>query len=203
MSSNPCLPPGDVVVTGAGRGLGRALLERLRRSGRPVVAVVRDAGRVEGIEAAIAGIAQALGPRPLAGLVNGAGAVTPIGPLAGHGSADLLRSLTLMTVAPARLSVVLAERMADGGRILNLSTRSAHATFPGLSLYCLSKQALHSVSRSLRLELPTPLAAAFLDWVLCGTTAAEFGRDEPWFIYDTSLQARWLPEGVVFDYPEP
>ena len=46
--------------------------------------------------------------------------------------------------------------------MLNLSTRSAFATFPGLSLYCMSKHALHSLSRSLQLELPPSIAVAEL-----------------------------------------
>jgi NAD(P)-dependent dehydrogenase (short-subunit alcohol dehydrogenase family) len=115
-----------------------------------------------GIEAAISGILSALGARPLAALVNGAGTVCPIGPLTQHASDTLLTALTLMAVAPARLACALAERLVPGGRVLNLSTRSAHATFAGLSLYCMSKHALHSLSRSLQLELPPTIAVAEL-----------------------------------------
>jgi NAD(P)-dependent dehydrogenase (short-subunit alcohol dehydrogenase family) len=85
-------------------------------------------------------------------------AVSPIGPLVDHTSETLLTALTLMAVAPARLTSALAWRLEPGGRVLNLSTRSAFATFPGLSLYCMSKHALHSLSRSLQLELPPAIA---------------------------------------------
>lgn len=175
------LPPGVVVVTGARRGLGRGLVEHLRHRERPVIAVVRslehsdlppdgaalqvveaDLSTAPGIERAIEGLQAALGSQPLAALVNGAGAVTPIGPLAHHSSEAMLSALTLMAVAPARLSGALAQRMVSGGRILNLSTRAAHATFPGLSLYCMSKHALHSVSRSLQQEMPQSIAVAEL-----------------------------------------
>ncbi len=260
------LPPGVIVVSGASRGLGRELVEQLHGQGRPLIAVVRrregctlpsdgqalqlveaNLATTAGIEAAIEGILAALGGRPLAALVNGAGAVTPVGPLAQHASATLLEALTLMAVAPARLSCALAERMVPGGRVLNLSTRSAFATFPGLSLYCMSKHALHSLSRSLQLELPptiavaelipgevdtgmqadlrapdpadfalagffrqnqanlipTPLAVAFIRWVLLHTPFEAFAREEPWYVYDATLQPQWLPQGVVFDCPEP
>lgn len=179
MTQRDPLPAGVVVATGASRGLGRGLLDHLLAIGRPVIAVVRhlpstdhdqallsfveaDLSTTSGIEAAIAAIRTALGPRPLAALVNGAGAVKPIGPLAGHSSATLLAAFTLMAVAPARLSTALADRIVPGGRVLNLSNRSATATFPGRSLYCLSKHALHSVSRSLQLELSRTVAVVEL-----------------------------------------
>ncbi|MGB5136418.1 MAG: SDR family NAD(P)-dependent oxidoreductase [Prochlorococcaceae cyanobacterium] len=178
---SPRLPPGVIVVTGASRGLGQELVQQLLAEGREVIAVVRRPGLVEpmghaeglrevladlstadGIEQAIGGIRHALGPRPLAALVNGAAAVTPVGPLADHGCGAMLDAFTLMAVAPARLATSLAPLMVEGGRVLNLSTRSAHDTFPGLSLYCMSKHALHSISNSLRLELPATLAVAEL-----------------------------------------
>jgi NAD(P)-dependent dehydrogenase (short-subunit alcohol dehydrogenase family) len=175
------LPPGVIVVSGASRGLGRELVEQLRMQGRPLIAVVRrldgcglapegepmqlveaNLATTAGIEAAIAGVLAALGERPLAAVVNGAGTVCPIGPLTQHSSDTLLTALTLMAVAPARLASALAGRLVPGGRVLNLSTRSAFATFPGLSLYCMSKHALHSLSRSLQLELPPTIAVAEL-----------------------------------------
>ncbi|MCP9927492.1 SDR family NAD(P)-dependent oxidoreductase [Cyanobium sp. CH-040] len=175
------LPPGVIVVTGASRGLGRDLVDLLLAEGREVIAVVRRPGLVEamgngadlsevvadlstprGIEAAISAMREALDAKPLAALVNGAGAVTPLGPLADHGCEAMLDAFTLMAVAPARLATGLAPLMVNGGRVLNLSTRSAHESFPGLSLYCMSKHALHAISKSLRLELPVTLAVGEL-----------------------------------------
>jgi benzil reductase ((S)-benzoin forming) len=266
MAPTDQLPAGVIVVTGASRGLGRELVEQLRHQGRPLIAVVRrfegsglapegealqlveaNLASTAGIELAIAGILAALGDRPLAALVNGAGTVCPIGSLAEHSSDTLLTALTLMAVAPARLACALTGRMVPGGRVLNLSTRSAFATFPGLSLYCMSKHALHSLSRSLQLELPpsiavaelipgevdtgmqadlrapdpvsfelagffranqsnlipAPLAVAFIRWVLLHTPFEAYGREQPWYVYDASLQPQWLPEGATFAYPEP
>ncbi|WP_094554344.1 SDR family NAD(P)-dependent oxidoreductase [Synechococcus sp. 1G10] len=266
MSQIDQLPAGVVVVTGASRGLGRELVNQLRQRGRPVIAVVRriesctlpaddddlqlveaDLSTPAGIEAAIEGIELALGARSIAALVNGAGAVTPVGPLVAHSSNAMTAALTLMAIAPARLSVALAQRMLPAVRVLNLSTRSAHETFPGLSLYCMSKHALHSVSRSLQLEcsatmavaelipgevdtdmqadlrtpdpadfemaaffrmnqpnlIPTELAVAFIAWVLLDTLPEDYARTDPWYVYDASIHHEWVPQGMVFNYPEP
>ena len=67
-----------------------------------------------------------------------------------------------MAVAPARLAAGVAGLMPEGGRVLNLSTRSAQETFPGLGLYCMSKHALRSVTRSLQLELAPRIAVTEL-----------------------------------------
>lgn len=176
------LPPGVVVVTGASRGIGRDLVELLLATGRHVVGVARhatavndggpDAGRYTPISADLgseAGVTEAIAQidhlvrgREVAALVNGAGAVTPVGPLTQQSGETMLAALGLMAVAPARLAAGLAGLMPPGGRILNLSTRSAHETFPGLGLYCMSKHALHSVTESLRLELAPRIAVAEL-----------------------------------------
>jgi NAD(P)-dependent dehydrogenase (short-subunit alcohol dehydrogenase family) len=242
-------------MSDASRCQGRPLIAVVRRlegcslapEGEALQLVEADQATTAGIEAAIDGILAALGSRPLAALVNGAGAVCPIGPLTEHSSHNLLTALTLMAVAPARLACSLAGRLVPGGRVLNLSTRSAFATFPGLLLYCMSKHALHSLSRSLQVELPpsiavaelisgevatgmqadlpapdpaafaladffganqsnlipAPLAVAFLRWVLLHTPLEDYGREEPWYVVDATLQPLWLPEGTTLAYPEP
>ncbi|MDA2950263.1 MAG: SDR family NAD(P)-dependent oxidoreductase [Actinomycetota bacterium] len=96
------LPPGIVVVTGASRGIGQALVRQLLASGREVVGLARhtdtangaddppsptyarisaDLSSVSGIAEGIEEIRRAVGERPVAALVNSAGAVTPLGAL--------------------------------------------------------------------------------------------------------------------------
>lgn len=176
------LPPGIVVITGASRGIGRELAGLLLASGRAVVGLARradtggegdppaarytgisaDLSSPDGIAEGIERIHRAVDGRPVAALVNGAGAVTPVGALTEQSSGSMLAALCLMAVAPARLAAGLAGSMPEGGRILNLSTRSAHETFPGLGLYCMSKHALRSVTRSLQLELAPRIAVTDL-----------------------------------------
>lgn len=52
--------------------------------------------------------------------------------------------------------------MPSGGRILNLSSRAAQTTFPGLGAYCISKHALHAVNESLRHDLGPEVGVAEL-----------------------------------------
>ena len=176
------LPPGIVVVTGASRGIGHELAALLLDSGREVVGLARRADTVgendppdvpytrisadlssaDGIARALEHIYRVVDGRPVAALVNSAGAVTPVGALAGQSSESILGALCLMAVAPARLAAGVAGLMPEGGRVLNLSTRSAQETFPGLGLYCMSKHALRSVTRSLQLELAPRIAVTEL-----------------------------------------
>lgn len=176
------LPSGIVVVTGASSGIGRDLVALLVDSGREVVGLARradaagegnppdapytrisaDLSSAEGIDRGIEHLHRVVDGRPVAALVNGAGAVTPVGALTEQSSETILGALCLMAVAPARLAAGVAGLMPEGGRILNLSTRSAQETFPSLGLYCMSKHALRSVTRSLQLELAPRIAVTEL-----------------------------------------
>lgn len=170
------LPEGLVVVSGASRGIGRELVNLLLSSGYEVVTLSRqactpaenltalaaDLSDEAGLIKAIERLKAAIDGRPVAALVNGAGAVEPLGALIHQSASDLLRALCLMAVAPAQLAATIAPYMPSGGRILNLSSRSAQATFPGLGAYCMSKHALHAVSESLRHDLRPGLVVAEL-----------------------------------------
>ena len=171
------LPNGVVVVSGGSRGIGRELVNLLLGSGFHVVTLSRqvcnpgnnlitldvDLSDEAGLDKAVEMLKDVLAGGPVAALVNGAGTVEPLGSLIHQSAPGLLRSLCLMAVAPAQLAAAIAPYMPSGGRILNLSTRSAHETFPGLGAYCMSKHALHAVTESLRLELgPVEIGVAEL-----------------------------------------
>jgi benzil reductase ((S)-benzoin forming) len=161
------LPKGVVVVSGASRGIGRELVDLLLGTGFEVVTLSRqacnpgknltplgvDLSDEVGLNKAVDRLNDVLDGRQVAALVNGAGAVEPLGPLIHQSASDLLRALCLMAVAPAQLAAAVAPQMPSGGRILNLSSRSAHATFAGLGAYCMGKHALHAVTESLRHDL--------------------------------------------------
>lgn len=71
--------------------------------------------------------------------------------------------LTLHAKAPLLLTTGLRDVLSRGARVLSLSTRAAHATFPGVSMYAMAKHAQHSVTTSLRLELaPEVLVASVI-----------------------------------------
>jgi benzil reductase ((S)-benzoin forming) len=69
--------------------------------------------------------------------------------------------LTLHAKAPLLLTTGLVDVLSSGARVLSISTRAAHATLPGVSMYAMAKHAQHSVTTSLRLELaPNVLVAS-------------------------------------------
>lgn len=170
------LQNGLVVVSGASRGIGRELVHVLLASGIEVVALSRQACKpaenltalsadlsdADGLSTAVDMLKTVIDGRPVAGLVNAAGDVKPLGALIHQSTSDLLRALCLMAVAPVRLAAAVAPFMPTGGRILNLSTRSAQAIFPGLGAYCMSKHALHAVTESLRHDLNPKITVAEL-----------------------------------------
>ena len=167
------------LVTGASRGLGRALAGRLAAAGSRVVMVARDAGPLERAAAEIraAGgtahaIAADVGDKhaiyPLAGqaaalagpidiLINNASTLgpTPLRLLLDTECEDLERALAVNLVGPFRLSKVVAGSMALRGRgvVVNLSSDAAVEPYANWGAYAASKAALDQLSRVWAAEL--------------------------------------------------
>jgi 3-oxoacyl-[acyl-carrier protein] reductase len=169
------------LVTGGSRGIGRAIVQRLGRSGALVavhygrdataaeetVAAVRAAGgsafavRAElGTEGAVetlaagveAGLREHTGATRLDVLVNNAGIgcradITTITP------EDLDRVLEINVKAPVFIAQRLLPLMADGGRIVNVSSVANRIAHPHVLGYAMSKGALEAFSRSLAAQL--------------------------------------------------
>lgn len=161
------------LVTGATRGIGRAVTERLLAQGRSVVACARDAaalaqleaahpGRVVGValDLAEAGAVEALVERALdrapdlSELVCSAGIVryAPIGSIA---EADLRAQLEVNFIAPFRLAerLGLYMRSRGGGAIVLVASTLGLRAAPSTAAYAASKAALISAGRSLAIEL--------------------------------------------------
>ncbi|HEY8923679.1 MAG TPA: SDR family oxidoreductase [Polyangia bacterium] len=171
--------PSAALVTGASRGLGRAMALELARRGMPVVLVARDAdpldrvvaeirargGRAHAVAAdvadkdavtAIVGRAAALvGPIEL--LVNNASTLgpVPLRLLLDTDCEDLERALQVNLVGPFRLTKALAGPMVLRGRgtILNISSDAAVEAYPRWGAYGASKAALDHLGRILSAEL--------------------------------------------------
>lgn len=58
------------------------------------------------------------------------------------------------------LTTGLRDVLSSGARVLSISTRAAHATLPGVSMYAMAKHAQHSITTSLRLELAPEVLVA-------------------------------------------
>ena len=130
------------LITGASRGLGRALATALSDRGWRLVVDARDAGRLDAAVGTLAhhervtavpgdvadhrhraALAEAVGPR-LDLLVDNASELgpTPLPPLADLRPDDLLRVLGINVVAPlALVQAVLPALRTGGGTVVNVS----------------------------------------------------------------------------------
>lgn len=168
-----------VLVTGASRGLGRALAVELARRGATVVAVARS-GRaldevVGGIRASgrrahaiiadvgepdaaarVAGAAAAMAG-PIDVLVHNASALgpVPLAPLADTREEDFDEALRVNLVAAFRLTRAVVGAMAQRGAgvIVHVSSDAAVEAYPTWGAYGASKAALDHLSRTWAAEL--------------------------------------------------
>lgn len=164
------------LVTGAARGLGRAIALALAEAGADVALGLREASRDEGladeirafgrralrlqmdvtrleeIDAAVATTVEELGSLDL--LVNNAGGG------AGHVPAELVAAAELERTLDVNLKgTFFACRAAFGpmrergfGRIVNLSSQAALVALPGEAVYCMTKAAVSHLTRCLAVE---------------------------------------------------
>ncbi|MGW4489086.1 SDR family NAD(P)-dependent oxidoreductase [Amycolatopsis sp. NPDC004368] len=160
------------LVTGAGRGLGRAVALGLAERGAEVLLVARSEAELEqtaelaagptrvlpadlGDAVEIAALVHEAGPVDV--LVNNAAVTRPVAPTAEADPADFTTAIAVNLTAPVRLTVgVLPGMLARGwGRIVNVS--SGAATHPGSLIggnaYTTTKAALKAHSLNLAAEL--------------------------------------------------
>jgi NAD(P)-dependent dehydrogenase (short-subunit alcohol dehydrogenase family) len=158
----------SVLVTGAGKGIGRAIARMAARRGASVVAVSRTAADLEtladeiGCRTVTADLADADAARdaaraaqPVDYLVNCAG-FTILEPVLEVTVESFDRLLAVNTRAPLIFTQEYAKaRIAagKGGAIVNVSSISAFTGFPDHAAYCASKGALDAMSRVMANEL--------------------------------------------------
>jgi NAD(P)-dependent dehydrogenase (short-subunit alcohol dehydrogenase family) len=167
------------LVTGASRGLGRALAEQLAARGARVALVAREAGPLREVVAAIraaggdahaivgdvaakeathqiAGQAQGL-VGEIAIAIHNASTLgpTPLRLLLDTECEDLAQVLETNLVGPFRLTKVLAGAMAirGGGVIVHVSSDAAVEAYPRWGAYGASKAAQDHLSKILAAEL--------------------------------------------------
>lgn len=158
---------GTAVVTGGGRGIGRAVAHRLTADGFDLLVVDRDGDTA-------AAVASEIGGRSAQVDVTDAEAVATLTALApectalvNNAALTLYTSLLETPVDQARLVMdvnviamlsgaqALAPTIAanGGGAIVNLSSITARAHPPGTGIYSASKAAVEQLTRGLALEL--------------------------------------------------
>lgn len=154
---------GTVVVTGAARGIGRAIGDRLLAEGYTVVGVdvserladtdfepiQVDLTSEAGIEA-VSLTVRRLG-QPLVALVNNAG-ITRDARLVNLDPDDVGAVLDVNLGVPFRLSEALIPLLGEGASIVNLASRAYLGNF-GQFNYSMSKGGVVGLTRALALEL--------------------------------------------------
>ena len=158
---------GIAVVTGAGRGLGRATAGRLAADGYQVVAVDLDAGAAPATAEAVGGtaygcdVADRAAVNALAAevgtadvLVNNAGIWT-YGPLVEAADADVDRVMAVNLGGTLNCCRAFAPAMARAGRgaIVNLSSVAAAMSATVVEVYPVTKSAIEALTRQLAQEL--------------------------------------------------
>ena len=158
------------IVTGAGSGIGRATAAALCERGIDVYGVGRREGALretatqiggDNFHAVVADVSTPEGRGAIADRIDGAASTVLVHNAATTGPLGPLDALTLdgfrATMAsnvegPLFLTKALMPKLAQGSRVLHVSTGGAHQGFDGMLSYCASKAALRSVYESLRDE---------------------------------------------------
>ena len=158
------------IVTGAGSGIGRATAAALCERGLEVYGVGRREGALretatqiggDNFHAVVADVSTPEGRGAIADRIDGAASTILVHNAATTGPLGPLDALTLdgfrATMAsnvegPLFLTKALMPILAQGSRVLHVSTGGAHQGFDGMLSYCASKAALRSVYESLRDE---------------------------------------------------
>jgi NAD(P)-dependent dehydrogenase (short-subunit alcohol dehydrogenase family) len=157
---------GTVVVTGAARGIGRSIVERLAANPSfTVVAVDMSPGlgdtdldilgvqvdltSDEGVVAVVETVQRA--GAPLIGLVNNAG-ITRDARLVNMTDQDFGAVLEVNLGVTFRLSTALADLMSDNGSIVNIASRAYLGNF-GQFNYSMSKGGVVGLTRAMALAL--------------------------------------------------
>ena len=148
-----------VVITGASRGIGRALAQQLAARGHPLVLAQRSASDVPGtlVECDLAtaeGREKLLraAPERIGGLVNNAG----FGTAGAFDSIDRARELELVRLnceAVVDLCHLFLPRLVPGSFVINLGSTASFQPVPLFATYAASKAFVLSFSEALAEEL--------------------------------------------------
>lgn len=157
------------LVTGAGRGIGRACAEGLADSGARVIAVARtekdlielrkhESGRIETWVADVtddAFIERVATVDGLSILVNNAGGNRPQPFVEVDTEAlDFVIDLNVRAafrVAQAAVKAMLAQGVS--GSIINISSQMGHVGSPRRTVYCMTKHAIEGLTKAMAVEL--------------------------------------------------
>lgn len=202
---------GVALVTGGGRGLGRAFavalaeagmsvailarsLEQLaeteslmRPSGAKTLSLAADVTDPAAVRTAMARIEEALGPLDL--VVNNAGVAGPCGPIAEIDAGDWWRCVETNLYGAFLCSRAALPSMKERkrGRIVNVASAAGGLPIPYLSAYAASKAALIRFTETLALEIAPFGLSAFS--IHPGTVRTAMSEE----LLNSEAARRWVP----------
>lgn len=173
-----------IVMSGATRGLGRALLDEFAAGGHVVAGCGRSAAAIEALRQRFAAphqfagvdvsddlqvgrwardVLKTLGPPDI--LINNAALMNTPAPLWQVPAAEFGALIDANVKGVANLLRHFVPAMIAEGRgvIVNFSSGWGRATAPNVAPYCASKWAIEGLTRALAQELPAGMAAIPLD----------------------------------------
>jgi NAD(P)-dependent dehydrogenase (short-subunit alcohol dehydrogenase family) len=199
------------LVTGGGRGIGRAIAQALASAGAAVAVVSRSAGELsetvhlvrqdgghasafpadvtnaEEMHRAIDDIEQSLGPVDV--LVNNAGTAKPLAPFAECDVKEWWRGMEVNMLGPLLCSRFVLPTMISRrkGRIINMSSGAGAMAMTNFSSYVCSKTALVRFTECLALETKSHGIAVFA--VAPGTVRTTMSE----YSLNSAEGQKWLP----------
>ena len=165
----PDLKGRTVFVTGSGKGIGAELVRILHEKGATVYAGVYPVDSVEtlpagvtqlkldvtsqaDVDSALERITKEQGRLDV--LVNNAGVINPIGPLAEIATDDLAPAFAVNVMGVHRMVIAALPLLrASKGTILNAGTGAATTAMEGWTAYCSTKAGMQMLTRMMALEL--------------------------------------------------
>lgn len=159
------------IVTGASRGLGRALVQQLLQQGHRVLGLARQPTPSPGSAGLEQWAVDLADPLPVAQrlaawlavqapvpavLINNAGVVPAPAPLADSALDELSNALRVGVEAPLLLSAAFLRATAQWPtprKVLNISSGLGRRAMAGSAAYCAAKAGMDHFSRALALEL--------------------------------------------------
>jgi NAD(P)-dependent dehydrogenase (short-subunit alcohol dehydrogenase family) len=211
----PGLTHSPALVTGAGRGIGRAIAERLAAEGAPITLVARTRADIDAVAAGIVargGAAHAItadvtDPTAISNaltaaaarfgalrlLVNNAGTPGPYGPIGTVDPLEWWNSQRVHLLAPLLTMTAVIPHMlhGGGGRIINIVSSAGTIPIPHLSAYAVGKCALIRLTETVDLEQRAHGIRAFA--LHPGTIVTDMARAT----MRSPEATRWIPDGIA------